>query len=108
MDRDRKFGANLDVTPTAQPSGSIMQPSKLRALLEQVRGGVTEVKAAEVQLLESMRGSAFEDLEFARIDHHRAIRQGFPEVIFGEGKTKEQITEIAIHIMQIFLVLWVK
>lgn len=74
-----------------------MQPSKLRALLEQVRGGVTEVKAAEVQLLESMRGSAFEDLEFARIDHHRAIRQGFPEVIFGEGKTKEQITEIAIR-----------
>ena len=74
-----------------------MQPSKLRALLEQVHGGAVEVKAAEAQLLESMRSSAFEDLEFARIDHHRAIRKGFPEVIYGEGKTTEQITEIAIR-----------
>jgi NCAIR mutase (PurE)-related protein len=36
-----------------------------------------------------------EDLEFARVDHHRALRQGFPEVIFGEGKTPEQIVRIA-------------
>ena len=46
-----------------------------------------------------MRHSPFENLEFARVDHHRAVRQGFPEVIFGEGKTTNQIAEIATRII---------
>jgi pyridinium-3,5-biscarboxylic acid mononucleotide synthase len=44
--------------------------------------------------LEKLRHLPFEDMGFARIDHHRAIRQGFPEVIFGRGKTKGQILAI--------------
>ena len=76
-----------------------MQPNKLRALLEQVSSGAIEVKTAEARLIESMRHSPFENLEFARVDHHRAVRQGFPEVIFGEGKTTNQIAEIATRII---------
>lgn len=41
-----------------------------------------------------MRSLPYEDLEFAKVDHHRAIRQGFPEVIFGQGKTPEQVASI--------------
>ena len=37
----------------------------------------------------------YEDLGFAKVDHHRALRQGFPEVIFAQGKTREQIVAIA-------------
>ena len=41
-----------------------------------------------------MRGLPFEDLEFAKVDHHRALRKGFPEVIFGQGKTPDQVASI--------------
>ena len=47
-----------------------------------------------------MREAPYKDLEFARIDHHRSIRQGFPEVIFGLGKTSEQIVAIAEKIIE--------
>ena len=76
-----------------------MQPNQIRTLLEQVRGGTVEVRTAATQLIESMRRSPFENLGFARVDHHRAIRQGFPEVIFGEGKSSNQIAEIATKII---------
>ena len=46
-----------------------------------------------------MRRAPFEDLGFARVDHHRAIRQGFPEVVFGAGKTPEQVADIAARIV---------
>ena len=41
----------------------------------------------------------YEDIDFAKVDHHRAIRQGFPEVVFGEGKTPDQIAAIASTIL---------
>ena len=41
-----------------------------------------------------LRGLPYQDLGFAKIDHHRAIRKGFPEVVFGEGKTPEQVASI--------------
>jgi len=63
----------------------------LRALLEQVREGAMDVEAA----LERMRHLPFEDLGFAKVDHHRALRHGMPEVVFGLGKTPEQISAIA-------------
>jgi NCAIR mutase (PurE)-related protein len=50
-------------------------------------------------LLEALRARPFEDLGFARVDHHRAIRQGFPEVILGIGKTPAQIAAIAAEIV---------
>jgi NCAIR mutase (PurE)-related protein len=67
-----------------------MQAEHLRELLEQVKAGQTDVEAA----MEKLRHLPFEDLGFARVDHHRQIRQGFPEVIFCPGKTVEQIVTI--------------
>jgi hypothetical protein len=50
--------------------------------------------------LEELRDLPYEDLGFARVDHHRALRQGIPEVVFAQGKTREQIVEIAARLAQ--------
>lgn len=71
----------------------------LRELLHEVRGGTVEVADAEQRLLQFFRELPFEDLGFARVDHHRALRQGFPEVILGTGKTPAQIAAIAGRIV---------
>ncbi len=76
-----------------------MEPERLRSLLEQVRSGALGVAEAQAEVAASMRRAPFEDLGFARVDHHRAIRQGFPEVVFGAGKTPEQVAEIAARIV---------
>ena len=76
-----------------------MKPETLRTLLEQVRSGALAVESAQTQLTTTMRRAPFEDIGFARVDHHRPIRQGFPEVVFGEGKTPDQIAEIAARIV---------
>src|SRR5215472_11521502 len=68
-----------------------MDQEQLRLLFEQVRDGAVDVDAA----LTRMRHLPFEDLGFAKLDHHRALRHGMPEVVFGKGKTPEQISEIA-------------
>ena len=68
-----------------------MTEHQLRALLEEVRSGATDVDAA----LHRVRHMPFEDLGFAKIDHHRALRHGIPEVIFGLGKTVEHVVAIA-------------
>ncbi len=62
----------------------------MRQLLEQVKGGQVEIDDA----LEKLRHLPFEDLGFARVDHHRQLRKGFPEVIFCPGKTTEQVIRI--------------
>jgi NCAIR mutase (PurE)-related protein len=67
-----------------------MDQDRLKALLEEVRTGSTSVDAA----LDRLRHLPFEDLGFAKVDHHRAIRHGIPEVIFGKGKTAAQIVAI--------------
>jgi len=76
-----------------------MSVTVLRELLEQVRGGTVEVAQAEQRLLDFLRELTFEDLGFARVDHHRTLRQGFPEVILGVGKTPAQIATIAERIV---------
>jgi NCAIR mutase (PurE)-related protein len=76
-----------------------MNPTQLRALLEAVAHGTVNASDAEGQLLAALRASPFEDLGFARVDHHRSIRQGFPEVILGLGKTPAQIAAIAAEIV---------
>jgi len=68
----------------------------MRALLEQVRSGKVGVEAA----VERMRHLPFEDLGFAKVDHHRALRHGMPEVIFGQGKTPQQVAAIAARLMK--------
>jgi NCAIR mutase (PurE)-related protein len=67
-----------------------MDASSLTELLEKVRNH----KLSVVQAVTQLRHLPFEDLGFAKIDHHRALRQGFPEVILGEGKGPEQIAAI--------------
>ena len=67
-----------------------MAPERLRKLLNELAAGEVDVPA----VLRQLQTLPFEDLQFARVDHHRALRCGFPEVIFGEGKTTGQIEEI--------------
>lgn len=73
-----------------------MDQQRLRNLLEDVRAGAVDVESA----LDRMRHLPFEDLGFAKVDHHRAIRHGIPEVIFGKGKTPEQIISIASRLAE--------
>jgi len=72
----------------------------LKDLLDRVAGGTMDAAEALEQLVEAFRAQPFEDLGFARVDHHRAIRQGFPEVVLGLGKTPEQIAGIAREIVR--------
>lgn len=67
-----------------------MNESDLRKFLEAVQRGKVPIERAVTRL----RHLPFEDLGFAKIDHHRALRQGFPEVIFARGKTPRQVAEI--------------
>ena len=76
-----------------------MNESQLQILLDQVASGATDAASARLQLLDALRARPFGDLGFARVDHHRAIRQGFPEVILGLGKTPAQVAAIAAEIV---------
>jgi NCAIR mutase (PurE)-related protein len=76
-----------------------MTPSELRELLDQIHRGVLDPGDAHDRLLDDLSASPVTDLGFARVDHHRAVRQGFPEVVFGQGKTPEQIATIADEIV---------
>jgi NCAIR mutase (PurE)-related protein len=67
-----------------------VRAEQLESLLAEVASGRLTVSAALAQL----RHLPFEDLPFARIDHHRSLRQGQPEVVFCQGKTPEQVVAI--------------
>src|SRR5262245_10485331 len=68
-----------------------MTENQIRKILEEHKAGGISSEVA----LHRLQGLPFEDLGFANIDHHRSLRQGFPEVIFGAGKTAEQVARIA-------------
>jgi NCAIR mutase (PurE)-related protein len=68
-----------------------MDRARLHDLLSRVQSGALHID----QALEVLKTLPFEDLGFAQVDHHRALRTGFPEVILGQGKTARQIAEIA-------------
>ena len=72
---------------------------QLQDLLERVARHEIDPDVARERLLEALRARPFEDLGFARVDHHRSIRQGFPEVILGLGKTPAQVAAIAAEIV---------
>ena len=76
-----------------------MNPSDLERLLAQVRAAEVDLATASRQILDALRRAPLEDLGFARVDTHRELRQGFPEVILGIGKTPEQIAAIAERIL---------
>jgi NCAIR mutase (PurE)-related protein len=67
-----------------------MDPDRLQALLSAVARGDTSVEEA----VEDLRGMPFRDLGFAKLDTHRALRTGYPEVVFGGGKNPRQLAEI--------------
>ena len=73
-----------------------MNSAQIKKLLEQVRKGTVSIP----QAIQALRTLPYEDVGFASIDHHRSLRQGFPEVIFCEGKTKKQIIEIAHKLLK--------
>jgi pyridinium-3,5-biscarboxylic acid mononucleotide synthase len=76
-----------------------MNRQQLRALLEGVGAGSVTPESAQEQLLQVLRQKPYEDLGFARVDHHRASRQGFPEVVFGQGKSPAQVAAIASRLV---------
>jgi NCAIR mutase (PurE)-related protein len=73
-----------------------MNSESIRKLFEQVRGGELSPDDA----VERLRHLPFEDLGFAKVDHHRALRTGMPEVIFGQGKTPTQMAQIFSRLAQ--------
>src|ERR1700757_3907112 len=77
-----------------------MNLSELRILLDGVALGTTTVSDAEQRVAAALKAQPFENLGFARVDHHRSIRQGFPEVVLGLGKTPAQIAAIAAAIVR--------
>jgi pyridinium-3,5-biscarboxylic acid mononucleotide synthase len=72
-----------------------VSPDRLLSLLERVRAGAVSTDAA----LKELATLPFEDIGYARVDQHRALRQGLPEVIFGQGKTADQIAGIAERLL---------
>src|SRR5947208_10166338 len=67
-----------------------MNQLELLKILESVKTG----ELAPDKAIERLKHLPFEDLGFAKVDHHRALRQGFAEVILGKGKTPQQVAEI--------------
>ncbi len=73
-----------------------MQTEKIKSILEEVRRGSLSTKEA----LEFLHKLPFEELGFATLDHHRALRTGFPEVVFCENKTTEQAAAIMTRLAE--------
>ena len=69
---------------------------RLRALLEAVADGRTDITAA----IDELRALPYEDLGFAKVDHHRALRDWVPEVVLGQGKTPEQVRDISLRLLE--------
>jgi NCAIR mutase (PurE)-related protein len=76
-----------------------MTDAELLALLTELKQGTIPSAEAHTRILQAMRDAPYENLDFARIDHHRAVRQGVPEVVFGQGKSASQIALIAERIV---------
>jgi NCAIR mutase (PurE)-related protein len=77
-----------------------MTDAELLALLAELKQGTIPSAEAHARILRALRDAPYENLDFARIDHHRAVRQGVPEVVFGQGKSPSQIAQIAERIVQ--------
>jgi len=73
-----------------------MNPDRLKRLLKEVATGKTSPDKA----LEKLKTLPFEDLDFARLDHHRSLRSGLPEVVYCEGKSVKQIGQIIQRLAQ--------
>jgi NCAIR mutase (PurE)-related protein len=76
-----------------------MNEAQVRTLMNAVADGTIDSATAVERVVDALRAQPFVDLGFARVDHHRSVRQGFPEVILGLGKTPAQIAAIAAEIV---------
>lgn len=76
-----------------------MTTDHVRAILAEFEGGTIGRRDAEARILDLVRRAPFEDLGFARVDHHRGVRQDCPEIVFGAGKTPAQTAAIAERIV---------
>jgi NCAIR mutase (PurE)-related protein len=76
--------------------GIALNEDTLKQLLDDFKSG----KKTESDVLDELRHLPFEDIGFAKVDHHRSLRSGFPEVVYGGGKTDEQILAIAEKIIK--------
>lgn len=81
---------------TSQIKENIIDEAKLRDLLRNYK---TE-NVSEDEAISKLRDLPYEDLDFAKVDHHRSLRKGFPEVIFGQSKTPDQITSISESLLR--------
>ena len=84
-----------------------MNQQSLRNILERVENREVSIDQAQDELVNVLKHQPFEDIGFARIDHHRSLRTGMPEVIYGAGKTPHQVAMIAERLVaagQILLV----
>ncbi|MGO8813384.1 MAG: nickel pincer cofactor biosynthesis protein LarB [Terriglobia bacterium] len=73
-----------------------MSPEEITSMLKDVRRGKLSVEDA----VERLRNLPYEDLGYAKIDHHRSLRQGFPEVVFARGKDPAQVEGIVRHMLR--------
>ncbi len=85
------FTGNKDIE---QRRVKVINEKKLKELLKKVETGSISIE----QAIHEMRFLPYEDLGFAKVDHHRYLHKGFPEVIYCPGKTREQILEIALRL----------
>jgi NCAIR mutase (PurE)-related protein len=76
-----------------------MTETEIQQILDCVRRGELDLSSAADRIVTALRAAPFEDLGFARVDTHREIRQGFPEVILGIGKSAAQVAAIAGRIV---------
>jgi pyridinium-3,5-biscarboxylic acid mononucleotide synthase len=81
--------------PKASGRANAIEEHRLRAILQSVSEGRLDIQAA----VDELRDLPYQDLGFAKVDHHRALRDWVPEVILGEGKTPEQVVEIAKNLL---------
>lgn len=75
-----------------------MNQENIRKVLEQYRDNQVSIDEA----VSKLNNCSFEDLQFAKLDHHRTVRQGFPEVVFCEGKTVPQVAEIILRLAEAY------
>jgi pyridinium-3,5-biscarboxylic acid mononucleotide synthase len=83
----------LETDAGRNPAANVNE-SKLKLLLGRFKDG----ELTEADVLKELRFLPFEDIGFAKVDHHRTLRTGFPEVVYGEGKTDDEILSIAAAI----------
>jgi pyridinium-3,5-biscarboxylic acid mononucleotide synthase len=78
---------------------SLNNEADVLGLLTELNAKQITVETAASRIVAALREQPFEDLGFAKVDHHRSMRQGFPEVVLGLGKTPEQVAAIAAQIV---------